>query len=116
MNVTPYNFDLSPDNLEANTKPNKTTSYQVTLTNTGKLPDSYTLALSGATWTSQLAAITVGPLAAGAFTTVTVNVTAPNELEGSDKVTLLVTSQNINALVQEVSLTTTIIPNKVSYR
>jgi hypothetical protein len=82
-------------------------SYTFTLTNTGNYTDSFTLYVYGL-WSSTLpGGDSTGPLAAGASTKVTVNVTVPADVSNGEisRTTLRATS-NLSTLVRKSSYVT----------
>lgn len=86
--------------------------FTITVKNTGNQTDTFDVALSGNVWTSQLSSVTVGPLAPNATTTLQVTVTLPAYVpfNGSDAVTVTVTSQTNPAAGDSLLLTTSAAP------
>jgi hypothetical protein len=88
--------------------PGETVAYTVWVTNTGNAPDTYDVAVSGNTWATTAPA-TVGPLAAGEVTTVTVTVEIPAAAANlaTDEATVTFTSQTDPTKTAAVETTTT---------
>lgn len=88
--------------------PGDTVSYTLNVTNAGNAADSFTIGLSGNTWTTSAPA-SVGPLAAGATAQITVDVAVPPGAAASDSDVVTVTATSVADSLQSSSavLTTT---------
>jgi uncharacterized membrane protein len=98
---------VSPATAGQSGNPGGTVTYQVTVTNTGNTSDSFNVGVSAA-WTTD-APVTVGPLAAGAHTTINVVVHIPAGAAGgaSNTATITITSQGDASKSKSIGLTTT---------
>ena len=85
---------LSPTSAMQMAQPNMTVEYIMTVTNTGTLSDSYSIALGSHSFTTTLSAATVGPLAPGESATIVVSVTVPFSTNPYNKDTVTVTVQS----------------------
>jgi uncharacterized repeat protein (TIGR01451 family) len=94
LSVEDLSVALAPSRATARAAPGQTTIYTFSLTNTGTLSDSFTLALDGSLWDTALSSEVVGPLAPGTSGAVQVRVSVPpgTALGASDQVTLQATS------------------------
>ena len=81
---------MAPTQATSHAVPGQTAMYTLSLTNTGTLSDTVTLALSGQLWSTALSTNTVGPLSAGSRGAFRVLVTVPpNAVPGElDQVTV----------------------------
>ena len=105
--ATVHGVALSPD-ASGGGAPGADVIYTVQITNTGNVPDEYSLSLSGAVWDAVLAtnSVTLSPgLSASLLVTVTIPADAAH-LE-SDMVTVTAVSQSNSAQTAATNLTTT---------
>ena len=88
--------------------PGADVSYTLTVTNTGNA-ESFNLTVSSTTWTTGVLPASVGPLAAGGSTTVTVTVSIPAGAAGgaTDAATITATSAGNSTVSDWLGLTTT---------
>jgi subtilisin family serine protease len=102
-----YGVELSPTSTTLSGKPGETLTHEITLTNTGNLEDTFTIDLGGQTWVTVPSSTSV-TLAAGASTTVQVQVTIPaGAMNGEyDTVTVTATSQGDPAITASMTMTT----------
>ena len=102
-----YGLSLSGDDSLSDL-PGETVTYTVSITNDGNISDSYTLALSGNTWVSNLSQSTIN-LAAGTSATFQVSVVIPPDATNGemDIVSVTATSQGDGSQMDTVDLTTT---------
>ncbi|OGO70164.1 MAG: hypothetical protein A2Z49_00205 [Chloroflexi bacterium RBG_19FT_COMBO_56_12] len=85
-----YDLTLTPDSAEASSLPGNTVTYELTVTNTGVLADSYTATTGGHTWDTQVV-LPDGPLPAWDSAIMTVTVTIPADALYGDSETVQVT-------------------------
>jgi hypothetical protein len=110
--VPTYGVQVSPD-AALSGRPGATVTYTVQITNTGDVTDTFDIAASGYTWTTNVSAAAV-TLAANATTTVTVAVQLPSEwVFGSDSALITVTSQGETAVNAQTTLTSSLIPYEI---
>ncbi len=85
-----------------------TASYSVQLVNTGNLPDTFDLTISGESWTTTLSPTSVGVLAPGAEATVQISVTVPANASANatDTASIKATSQHDATISDTLSVTT----------
>ncbi len=104
-----YGVGVSPSTLGQSSLAGTTLTYTLNVTNTGNASDTFTVTLSGNAFTTTAPA-TVGPLGAGASTTLQVVVTIPAGAAGgaSDTVNVKVTSQGDPSKFASAVLTTTV--------
>jgi hypothetical protein len=107
---SPYGVSVSPD-MAATGAAGDAVVYQVAITNTGQLTDTFDLAASGATWTTTLstAVVTLNPGASDTFT-VTVEIPAGALGNASDTATITATSQGDGGVSDSTNLTTSVDP------
>jgi uncharacterized repeat protein (TIGR01451 family) len=99
---------LTTTNSAKSSLASQVVTYSLNLKNTANVPDSFTLAASGNSWSTIVAPSVVGPLAAGASTTVVVSVTVPAVSHNSqDFATIAATSATSASVQSSVMLTTT---------
>ncbi|MBN1667106.1 MAG: hypothetical protein JW862_08450, partial [Anaerolineales bacterium] len=103
-----YGVGLLPGTLDTTGLPGTVVEYDLLITNQGNASDSFDLVISGESWDTAVNA-TVGPLAAGASTTISVSVTIPAlAANGStDNAILTANSQADGSQSVTSSLTTT---------
>ncbi|MBP7686751.1 MAG: DUF11 domain-containing protein [Thermoflexales bacterium] len=103
-----YGVSVSPSTAGQSGLAGTSVTYTLNVTNTGTASDSFTVTLSGNAFTTTAPA-TVGPLGAGASTTLNVVVTIPAGAAGgaSDTVNVKVTSQADPSKFATAALTTT---------
>ncbi|MCP4358835.1 MAG: S8 family serine peptidase [Chloroflexi bacterium] len=89
--VVEYQVDLGTDDADLTGGAGDTLTYTVKISNTGSMADSFTLSLSGETWTSNLSTTNV-TLGAGEMTTVMVTVVVPAAAANNDTDTVTVTA------------------------
>ena len=104
-----YGVIQTPASAAQNGNPGAVVTYTLTVTNTGNTSDSYAISITGATWSTVATPTTVGPLAAGASTTVQVQVTVPANAvaSASDVATVTATSLGDASQTASSALTTT---------
>ncbi|HWQ84957.1 MAG TPA: hypothetical protein VN363_10345, partial [Anaerolineales bacterium] len=104
----PYGVVLSPDDTHAGAA-GTTVIYNLTVSNTGDVSDTFSLASAGNTWTTLLSTSSI-PLAAGASGDFTVSVSIPDGASGgeSDMATITATSQVDPTITDSAVLTTTV--------
>jgi uncharacterized membrane protein len=73
-----YALTLTPASAEETSLPGNTVTYNLTLTNTGQLVDSYTVTIGGNTWDTAVE-LPADPLPAGESAPVKVTVTIPGD-------------------------------------
>jgi len=105
---TVYAVSIDPPEETKETPPNKTATYEITITNDGNTTDSYDIAVVGATWPTTPSLKTITDLEVGKDTTMQVTVLVPADAQGSSKhnVTVQATSQTNAETVAESTLTT----------
>ena len=112
--VTPfYGVTLSPGSAQSGPAGSQVI-YSLTITNTGNLSDSFTLAATGQAWSTALSAAQVS-LAPAASTVFTVTVTIPSGAanNASDTVSITAASQNDASQSSSAVLTTTVSPSSL---
>ena len=111
-----YGVTVAPPTATTSGNPGTTVSYILDVTNTGNVADAYDVAVSGNAWTTTAPA-TVGLLAAGATTQITVDVTiAAGAGSGdSDTATITVTSQGDPGQSAASSLTTSVTLDQIYF-
>jgi uncharacterized membrane protein len=99
---------LTPPTAARSGNPGATVTYTLRLTNTGNAPDTFTMMVSGNSWTMS-APTTVGPLASGTGANAVVSVTIASNVPGGATDTALVTaiSQGDASKSASSTLTTT---------
>jgi len=104
-----YGVSLSPAADSASGSPGADVLYTLTVTNTGNTSDYFDLSVSGAVWTTTIAPMTVGPLAAGTSQEITVSVSIPDDASNgtTDTATVTAVSQGDTTATATASLTTT---------
>jgi len=107
-NLASYGVTLSPAAAAQSGTPGSAVTYILTLTNTGTVPDTFDLSLSGAAWTTTVPP-TGGPLNAGASQEITVTVNIPTDVPNgaSDTATISAVSQGDQTAAATSVLTTT---------
>lgn len=110
-----YGVSIAPASDGQSAPAGDTTTYALTVTNTGDTSDSFTITVSGNAWTTTAPA-SVGPLAAGASAPLSVDVSIPAGAANgdSDLATITVTSQGDAAQFATSTLTTTAFVQPVS--
>jgi uncharacterized membrane protein len=100
---------LHPQASSLEGMPGETVTYTLHVTNTSPVSNTINLALSGNTWTAQLSAAAVGPLAPGQGSAFTVSVAVPADAPGgaSDVTTVTASSQSPGIFPVTATLTTT---------
>lgn len=90
-------------------KPGGVAAYSLSLTNTGSMPDSYTLSLTQNDWLATLPGM-LGPLPVDASANLSVTVSIPANAAGGafDRPTISIISANTGATVDETTLTTVV--------
>jgi uncharacterized repeat protein (TIGR01451 family) len=103
-----YNVTLTPASMAQSGNPGATVTYTLQITNTGNATDTFTLIVSGNSWTTAVAS-PIGPLTSGTSANVVVSVTlSSNALAGiSDTVIITATSQGDASKSASSLLTTT---------
>ncbi len=103
-----YGLTLTPTVAMKQAYPGQLVTYTLHLTNTGTASDTFDLAAIGNTWTTTLPS-SVGPLAAGGGSDLTVTVSIPTAASGgaTDKATIRATSRADNTKSATATLTTT---------
>ncbi len=87
---------------------NQQVTYLLTVQNTGNVPDTFSIGITGNTWVTALSATSVGPLSVGGSATVAVTVTIPGVSHNSqDLATVTATSGADSAIKSSLVLTTT---------
>jgi len=94
MHVLNYSMDMSGD-MASSGNPGETVDYQVTITNTGGISDTYQLAVSGHSWTTTLSTNSIS-LDVGESDTFMVSVMIPAGAFGGDEDTATVTATSVN--------------------
>ncbi|MBI5563407.1 MAG: DUF11 domain-containing protein [Chloroflexi bacterium] len=104
-----YDVTMTPSTAGQSSLAGTTVTYTLNVTNTGNASDTFTVTLSGNAYTSTAPA-TVGPLAAGANTTLNIVVTIPAGAAGgaNDTVNVTMTSQGDPTKFASAALTTTV--------
>ncbi|MBK8900109.1 MAG: hypothetical protein IPM53_02910 [Anaerolineaceae bacterium] len=102
----PFGVDLSP-NATLQGAAGQIVTYTLSVTNTGKMIDTFNLGVAGNSWVTELSAPSI-VLAPGSSSTFTVAVTIPSYVSSgtADIVTLTATSQGNLAINDSVTLTT----------
>jgi hypothetical protein len=109
---------VTADTLSQTAAPGAGAVYEITITNSGNAPDSFTIGAAG-NWAATLSATNTGLLAAGESFTVTATVVVPAGAQGGDSnATLItVTSGTDPNVSQSLSLTTTaVVTTPPTYR
>lgn len=109
-----YGVDLSADDTQVGDV-GTTVSYEVAITNTGNVTDSFALTVSNNNWNTTPIPLTP-TLAAGETATITVNVEVPanaTQFE-SDEAVLLATSIGSGSAADTIRLTTTVSPPTIT--
>lgn len=103
-----YGLRIAANRLNQSAPPGTIVTYQMTISNTGNLSDTFDISISGNQWPSSLPT-TAGPLERGNSSTFNVAVTLPTDTLGaaSDTVTVTVRSRSDATLIRSVTLTTT---------
>ena len=103
-----YGVELSPATASQEGMPSETVTYTLTLTNTGNVTDTFTLAIADNVWPVTFPASVT--LEAGMATTIEVTVNIPSDAldEAADSVTVTATSDGDPLVKAESSLTTTV--------
>ena len=101
-----FAFALAPDSQSGSALPGEAVPYLLTITNTGELPDAYSLLVT-ATWPTEAPEV-IGALDLGESQTLVVTVTVPLEAQPGeqDVAQITLTSQGDNSLVGSAALTT----------
>lgn len=101
-----YGVALSPDDYKAGLA-GETVTYTLTITNSGKVTDTYGLTLAGNAWTTVLSnsSLTLGPAASSAFVAL-VSIPA-DALSGSEDVVTVTATSAGNPTVQDAVVLTT---------
>ena len=112
--VPVYGVTLTPATDAKSGNPGADVSYTLTVTNTGNASDSFNLTVSSTTWTTGVLPTSVGPLAAGGSTTVTVTVSIPAGAAGeaTDAATITATSVGSSTASDSSTVTTTANTNR----
>ena len=107
-NTPEYGVTLEPAAAAKTGSAGTTVNYTLHVTNTGNVPDTFTVAVAGNAWTTTAPA-TVGPLAPGASADLTVQVAIPAGASNgaTDAATVTVTSQGDGTELDSSVLTTT---------
>ncbi len=102
-----YGLSLSPIDITGMSAPGTTIIYTLQVTNTGNIVDTYSLDLTGNTWSVDASA-SVGPLLPNSSTTLSIGVSVPTGTANgaSDAVTLTLTSQADSATSASSTITT----------
>ncbi len=111
-----YGVTVTPPTAATPGNPGVTVSYILDVTNNGNVADTYDVIVNGNAWTTTAPA-TVGPLASGAMTQITVDVTIPaGALSGdSDTAIVTVTSQGDPGQSDASSLTTSAVLDQLYF-
>ena len=104
LTVVLQDVTLSPPSQTITARPGDVVTHTYTLTNTGLVTDSFSLAVAGNVWPTTVMA-TTGELGPGEATTVDVVVTIPNTI-GSDTFTLMAVSLSEPSVMAEAEGTT----------
>ena len=109
-----HGVTLFPTTAALSGKPGDTATYNVTITNTGNIEDTFTITLSGQTWVTVPSSTSV-TLAPGASTTLQAQVTIPADAEDGDRdvATLNATSQGDPTKSASTTMTTTAVVAEV---
>ncbi|HWQ84638.1 MAG TPA: FixG Ig-like domain-containing protein, partial [Anaerolineales bacterium] len=113
--VTPfYDLSLSSGSAKSGTAGSQVI-YSLTITNTGNLTDSFTLAATGQTWNTTLSTslVMLAPAASAVFT-VTVSIPPGAADQDADSVTITATSQNDGGQSRTAVLTTTTVSSSAN--
>ena len=105
-----YGLNLSPNDASSG-RPGTTVTYTLTISNSGNVADTFSLAVAGNSWLTSVSttSVTLLPDASSQFS-VTVSV-PPGALVGdADAVTITATSQGDAAKSESTLLTTTVLP------